>query len=69
MVIVAITVFAVFVGAMVTARSLEKRDWNGGACRCGAAWLSFDVDSQGGRGYRCRGCRRVIWITYPFVDK
>lgn len=45
----------------------QKRDWNQGFCAdCSECWRSFDIDSQGGRGYKC-GCRH-IWIDYP-VDR
>ena len=51
------------------ARVLEKREWNEGSCdRCGYPWKSFDMDSQGGRGYKCV-CVRRIWISYPGVDR
>lgn len=44
---------------------LEKRSWNKGKCRnCGGSWVKFDVDSQGGRGYKCI-CGKTIWISYP----
>ena len=56
------------VGGAIWAWRQDDRDWNGGACHeCGDWWESFDMDSQGGRGYRC-GCGRSIWISYP-VDR
>lgn len=66
-------VFAVVGGLVVlgTAACLaEKRDWNGGLCgKCWQhrPWISFDTDSQGGRGYRCEGGHH-LWVSYP-VDK
>ena len=47
-------------------RNNEKRDYNKGFCpHCLTIWQSFDMDSQGGRGYKCE-CkpRRYIWISY-----
>jgi len=46
----------------------ERRLWNKGKCICGSKWESFDVDSQGCRGYKCRKCDRTIWISHPFID-
>lgn len=45
----------------------EKKLWNDGICKeTGEPWVSFDVDSQGGRGYKSGG--HTIWISYPSVD-
>ena len=56
-----------FVGAIMQ-RSHEKQLWNSGLCAKGHKWASFDVDSQGGRGYVCRVCNppygKRIWISY-----
>ena len=52
-------------------RREEIRDWNGGCCGCGLPWRSFDVSSQGCRGYKCDNpfhVPRVFWITYD-VDR
>ena len=47
----------------------EKLNWNNGLCpRCFQKWKIFDTDSQGGRGYTCKGCDKTIWISYP-IDK
>ena len=47
----------------------EVHDWNGGRCRqCGDRLYSFDMDSQGGRGYRC-AIGHYLWISYPGVDR
>ena len=45
-------------------RGYEKRKWNNGICpECHSIWESFDMDSQGGRGYKC-ACANYIWISY-----
>lgn len=45
----------------------EKRQWNSGVCaRCNQPWTLFDVDSQGGRGYKCD--KHALWISWP-VDR
>ena len=32
----------------------DRRDWNNGRCvKHARLWIRFDVDSQGGRGYKC----------------
>ena len=47
----------------------EKRNFNNGKCVCcGEKFELFDVDSQGGRGYKCTKCNRYLWISYR-VDK
>lgn len=54
------------------ARHREKILWNKGACFCGTGfWVSFDMDSQGGIGYKCSNprCNQHIWISYHGVTK
>ena len=51
----------------------ERAAWNNGVCPvCGAFWVQFATDSQGGRGYKCQGCRGMethrIWVSYRSVD-
>lgn len=59
----------IMVAGMIYQRRLERRAWNGGRCeRCHCFWRRFDCDSQGGRGYSCRGCSRTLWISYG-VDR
>ncbi len=60
-----------FVASWLVYRA-ERRVWNGGLCaKCYTFWTMFDMDSQGGRGYRCSGCAetRRIWISWPGVDR
>ncbi|APU89027.1 hypothetical protein Rctr197k_276 [Virus Rctr197k] len=45
-------------------RTSEARAFNRGVCRCGSRWRRFDVDSQGGRGYRCDACGDYCWVSY-----
>ena len=48
-------------------RNNEKKSWNNGVCKkTGERWRCFDIDSQGGRGYKSGG--HCIWISYG-VDK
>lgn len=49
---------------------LEKRDYNRGFCKnCSGRLELFDIDSQGGRGYRCHNCNYHTWVSYRCVDK
>ncbi len=45
-------------------RAIEKREYNNGHCKCGGVWKYFDTDSQGGDGYYCENCGKVIWICW-----
>lgn len=46
-------------------RHYEKKDYNEGRCKtCGGKLRYFDTDSQGGRGYRCENCHRVVWVSW-----
>lgn len=50
-------------------RTLESRGWNNGHCRqCGERWVYFDADSQGGRGYKCGGCKACTWVSWGGID-
>ena len=66
----AVVMIAAFSLLAFYARSLEKRSWNNGFCKCGGKWIYFDTDSQGGRGYKCDvpSCQYGVWISYN-VDK
>lgn len=62
---------AVFGGiffVMVCAALRERHQWGGGHCRCGHRWRMFDMDSQGGRMYKCDACGSYVDVSYPFVD-
>lgn len=50
-------------------RAIEKREYNNGHCKCGGAWKYFDTDSQGGDGYYCKNCGKVIWINWIRVNR
>ena len=58
------------IGLAVTGVLLEKRDFNNGFCpHCKQRLKFFDTDSQGGRGYCCRDCNYVTWVSWLSVDK
>ena len=45
----------------------ENVDWANGACSCGRGfWIHFDVNSQGGFGYKCSvpNCNHVTWQSW-----
>jgi hypothetical protein len=63
-----ILMLTIFCVGSVWARHSEVKLWNGGVChRTGERWRHFDMDSQGGRGYKSGDQR--IWISWPGVDK
>ena len=42
----------------------EKKIWNKGYCpKCGEKWIMFDMDSQGGRMYKCKNNHHCV-CTY-----
>jgi hypothetical protein len=67
-------VFSVLaIGAFVMMGGLsalaEDKRWNHGDCPdCGKPWKCFDMDSQGGRMYKCGGGHYAD-ITVPWVDR
>lgn len=69
MVLVGLSVIAVLLVVGFVGFFAERRSWNHGKCpKCDTNWSRFDSDSQGGRGYKCKGCEKYIWISYPFID-
>lgn len=44
--------------------TVSKKQWNNGKCKCGGDWKYFDTDSQGGDGYECTNCGKVIWQSW-----
>jgi len=62
----------IFLG-MYLARAAEKGKWNSGICaETGTSWVRFDVDSQGGRGYKADGHlvrEHCVWINYSGIDR
>ena len=68
-IILALAVFIppMLVALMIYAHHQEKQAWNNGVCPCNNKWQRFDVDSQGGRMYKCNhGC--YTDISYPGID-
>jgi hypothetical protein len=46
----------------------EKLRWNWGRHRkCHGRWQLFDVDSQGGHGYKCDRCEQTWWFSWPLI--
>jgi TM2 domain-containing membrane protein YozV len=66
-------IFTIIVGVIllllpVVGYITELSQWNKGICeKTGGYWELFDIDSQGGRGYKSE--EHTIWISYPFIDK
>ncbi len=60
---VLVITFLLLVVGPLCQRHHEKKMWNNGICRSnGEKWISFDMDSQGGRGYRAADY--YCWISY-----
>jgi len=67
--LIGLVLLALLAFGMNIARNNEKKEYNDGICpKCGGKFELFDYDSQGGRGYRCSKCGRIIWVSYN-VDK
>ena len=61
-----IIVFIIFM--MFRTRYLEKKEWNNGISPAGEDWVCFDMDSQGGRGYK-DSKDNYVWISYNVDNK
>lgn len=43
-----------FIGSVLSDIRKDKKKWNKGICPyCGKEWILYDVDSNGGKLYRC----------------
>jgi hypothetical protein len=63
------TVLALMIASCVWGYRSEKKLWNNGWCPdCNNIWRPFDMDSQGGRGYKCDCRHKHIWISWPGID-
>jgi hypothetical protein len=55
----------VMIAGMIWQYRYERRQWNNGTCvNCRTPWRSFDMDSQGGRGYKCETRCSYVWISW-----
>ena len=49
---------------------IANKQFNKGICpKCGEKLKFFDMDSQGGRGYKCPKCKYITWVSYSLVDE
>ena len=63
-IIITVSDLAIFLLAGWLAKISEAKGWNGGYCKeCGHRWETFDMDSQGGRGYICKD-HHFFWASY-----
>ena len=61
--------FVAWIVVAITGIILESINFNKGLCsHCETKMEFFDTDSQGGRGYKCPYCGRIVWVSYCFVD-
>jgi len=66
--LLSVLVFVPFIIVGVYAYRSEKETWNDGVCRDNSVkWETFDMDSQGGRGYKAGDC--YCWISWPGIDR
>ena len=69
MIILGILVIVVLICLGIYAREDEKKRYNNGFCpNCGNSLRCFDMDSQGGRMYKCDTCGYYTSVTYS-IDK
>ena len=67
--IIAFIDIAPFIVGVTIGITLEKKGFNNGICpHCNKKLRNFDMDSQGGRGYKC-DCGYQTWVSYKSVDK
>ena len=64
-------IWLVFVVLAGLAYASERHTWNRDRCRkCGARWEMYDVDSQGGRMYKCVWTpEHTVDISWPLADR
>lgn len=68
-IILVILIIVTLVCLAIHAREDEKKRYNNGFCpNCGNSLRCFDMDSQGGRMYKCDICGYYTWVTYN-VDR
>ena len=72
MVLVVVFVALIAAGILVALVGIhmESRAYNNGVCPvCGHELRHFTTDSKGPRGYFCKDCGYVVWVSYSIVDK
>lgn len=70
--IIVITLVVIFfmLGIFLIGYLTERKYYNKGICpKCGEKLKFFDMDSQGGRGYKCPKCKYITWVSYSLVDE
>lgn len=66
-IIVSVVLLVLWVSGCLYGVYIENKDWNNGACSCSRGfWIHFDVNSQGGYGYKCSAlnCDRTTWQSW-----
>lgn len=67
MIIAAVCLVVLLVAGGFYGAHSENKVWNNGACPCGKGfWVHFDMNSQGGHGYKCSepNCKTYIWQSW-----
>jgi hypothetical protein len=68
MIWVGFVLLATMIIGVIIQANFEKKEWSNGFCKCGSAWKSFDMDSAGAIGYKCRS-GHTLWLSWLRVDK
>lgn len=62
-VLIGITILSIMIIGGFWKSKMDEKDWNKGYCnKCWTKWKSFDIDSGGDVGYKCK-CGETIWIS------
>ena len=61
---VIIALFAIWLVPVPFMICSDIKAFNRGICKCGNRLRHFDNDSQGGQGWCCDKCGRVVWISW-----
>jgi len=64
LIIVPLVLVAVWTGFIPLFIYQDRKAFNDGICKCGGHLHHFDDDSQGGQGWICEKCGRVVWLDW-----
>lgn len=64
------SIFFLFILAVILYfRHQELKEFNHGHCKCGGSLKTFDMDSQGGTGWKCNCCGNGMWTSWVNTTK
>lgn len=54
----------IILGCIIT-RAKERKNFNHGRCpHCGSELIVIDMDSQGGKLWKCKNCGHTMWTSW-----